>query len=50
MYKLPKSKYLANGDYATFIKRLRESHNGWSGSLLTTTITKAQQEYTDSTD
>ena len=43
---LPKSHYIANGEYATFLNAKR-SVGGWSGGLLTTTITQTKQEYTD---
>ena len=46
LYNLPKSLYISNGEYATFLNAKR-SVDGWSGQLLTTTVTKAQQEYTD---
>lgn len=46
MFQLPKSRFLSNGDYATLLNAKR-SINGWSGSLLTTTVTKASSEYKD---
>jgi len=49
MFKLPKSRFLSNGDYATLLNAKR-SVGGWSGSLLTTTVTKASSEYKDASN